>query len=207
MPISHVDNETDVQTHFEYERSGPLPPELTEEMLGGLGDFLYGREQPAKQLEVTTEMPLEINRSGPGLVLAGVGFCAASSSTDSPSSGPVEHPQPPDCSENPGPFSGFFTDERNLKDPVESERKAFDDVGEDSFPEGSTAVPSTAEASVSRWSEHTSDQDCKAASPPDQDCKAAPPPTAEIRVPTPGLCVLNLETGITRFLHEAEDVL
>merc|ERR1711918_127971 len=43
--------------------------------------------------------------------------------------------------------------------------------------EGSTAVPSTKEASTSRWSEQTSDPDCKAS-------------------PVPGLCMLNLETGI-----------
>merc|ERR1712139_757012 len=56
--------------------------------------------------------------------------------------------------------------------------------------DGSTAVPSTAEVSLSRWSEHGPEHAL------DPDCKAAP---------VPGLCMLNLENGITRFLHEADD--
>jgi len=51
--------------------------------------------------------------------------------------------------------------------------------------EGSTAVPPTAEASVSRWSEQTSDGECKAP-------------------PAHGTCIINLDNGISRFLHESD---
>lgn len=228
---------------LEPEASSPMP-ELTEEMLGGLGNFLRGGEPgfgisfPAVAAEGSSTLqmsaprsPQRIPGSAQGYAVpefrltdlkpvegdAGAGNAMASKAhtSDSAEEGdivPEEHsnwaasagiavkepmlmhgkpagvcrPSDPDDDDAACLWecTDIADDDRDEPHVATATAGAADAVREASV---STAVPSTAEASVSRLSDASSDPGCKA-------------------TPVSGACILNLDNGITRFLHEAADI-